>query len=357
MSTIEHEWPGNGASDPCRDAPVCLDRRLLLQAATGMALGAARITGAAAPGEAAVARWGDPATLVSAVGAGTLAVIDLAQSLEAYNRGFGYVTHWQGKIPRASATLWGVPAMAGRAAAVLGPPGFNRGMLRVVELGKDFRPADLHATLGWVALEIHVKSPEEVVKQLQGLPFVHTGGPGQANAPDGQPLYRAAQFTGPSGEPLFMTQHMQLDKLTSAGVNNVGPLFIQTLNATPYEPTRDLYHRTLNMTMRMEIKTRRNGGARMSAVRATEYCSVQIDEFPADTPRRPAAPDSFAAGVNICTLTTRDLDAVKAALTQAQRPFTEVASNACPPFQGARGIYLLGLGGERLEIMQVAGAL
>ncbi|MEP7311559.1 MAG: hypothetical protein ABI859_03165 [Pseudomonadota bacterium] len=108
---------------------------------------------------------------------------------------------------------------------------------------------------------------------------------------------------------------------------------------------------------RMEIKTHRNGGARMSAVRATEYCSVRIDEFPTDTPRRPAAPGCFAAGVNICTLTRSNLDAVKAALTQAQRPFTEVASNTCPPFQGARGVYLLGLGGERSEIMQVAVAL
>ncbi|MEO7775566.1 MAG: hypothetical protein ABIT36_02010 [Steroidobacteraceae bacterium] len=334
---------------------IDINRRVLLQSAAGMAFASTQIARAAAPEEPAVAPWGDPATLVSAVGAGTLSVINLAQSLEAYHRGFGYVTHWQGKIPKETATLWGVPAMAGRGAAVVGPPGFNRGMIRMVELGKDFQETSLQSTLGWMALEIHIKSPDDIVKQLQGLPFVHTGGPGLANAPDGQPLYRAAQFKGPSGEPLYMTQHMQLDKLISAGVNNVGPLFIVTLNTTPYEPTRDFYQRTLGMTMRMEIKGR--GGSRMSAVRATEYCAIQIDELAANTPRRPAAPGCFAAGVNVCTLTTRNINRVKSALTEAKQPFTEVASNLCPPFQGARGIYLTGRGGERVEIMQVAGAM
>ena len=122
----------------------------------------------------------------------------------------------------------------------------------------------------------------------------------------------------------------KLDKLISAGRNNVGPLFIQTLNTYPYEPTRDFYQHTLGMKMRMEVKTRRDDGARMSAVRATEYCSIQIDEFAASTPQRPASPGCFSAGVNMCTFTTRALDPVKDALTKANVKFTQVTSNACP---------------------------
>jgi hypothetical protein len=344
------------------DDDIDLRRRALFRSAAGFAVGAAfalpatRAAFSAAPAANETA-WGDPATLVSAIGAGTLAAISVAQTIEAYTNGFGYVVHWRGNVPKESAELWGVPAMAGRDAAVLGPPDFNRGMIRVLELGKDFKETSLQATLGWVALEIHVKSPEEVVTQLKGKPFTHTGGPGNADDGAGAPLYRAAQFKGPSGEPLYMTQHLQLDKLISAGRNNVGPLFIQTLNTYPYEPTREFYQQTLGMKMRMEVKTRRDNGARMSAVRATEYCSIQIDEFGANTPRRPASPGCFAAGVNMCTLTTRALDPVKAALTKADVKFTEVTSNACPPFKGSRGLYLLGRGGERLEIMQVAGAL
>ncbi|MEP7313174.1 MAG: VOC family protein [Pseudomonadota bacterium] len=307
--------------------------------------------------------WGDPATLVSAIGAGTLAVASVAETAEAYCKGFGYSEHWRGRIPKEMAEFWGVPAMAGRNAAVVGPPDFKRGMVRIVELGSDFRQVAYHDTLGWVALEIHVRSPKEVVTQLKGLPFVHTGGPGQANAPDGAPLYSAAQFTGPSGEPLYMTQHTQLDQLTSVGRNNVGPLFIQTLAAHPYQETRNFYLQTLGMKMRMEIDTPRTklletlglpkgGSYKMAAVRAPEYCSIQIDEYPKSTPQRPATAGCFAAGVGMCTLLTRNLDAVKAALTKADMKFVEIKANSCPPFNGSRAIFCLGQSGERIEVVQ-----
>jgi hypothetical protein len=261
------------------------------------------------------------------------------------------------------AEFWGVPAMVGRNAAVVGPPDFQRGMIRIVELGSDFRQMSYQGTLGWVALEIHVRSPQEVVTQLKGQPFIHTGGPSLANAPDGKPLYSAAQFTGPSGEPLYMTQHTQLDQLISVGRNNVGPLFIQTLAAYPYQATRDFYLQTLGMKMRMEIDTARtelveslglpkDGRYKMAAVRTPEYCSIQIDEYPKNTPQRPATSGCFASGVGMCTLITRNLDAVKSALTKANMKFAEIRSNSCPPFSGSRAIFCLGQAGERIEVVQ-----
>ena len=311
--------------------------------------------------------WGDPSTLVSAIGAGTLAVASVAETVEAYCKGFGYVEHWHGRIPAEMAEIWGVPAMADRKAAVVGPPDFQRGMIRIVELGNDFQPTPYHATLGWVALEIQVRSPDEVAAKLEGLPFVHTGGPGDFKGRDGKPVYRAAQFTGPSGEPLYMTQHMQLDQLISLGRNNVGPLFIQTLAASPYQPTRDFYLQTLGMKMRMEIDTPRTNLVeslglpkdrlyKMAAVRAPEYCSIQIDEYPETTPQRPAASGCFASGVSMCTLITHDLDAVEAALMQANVRIAKFEANSIPPFMGSRGIFCLGYAGERVEFVEVKNA-
>jgi hypothetical protein len=322
---------------------------------------------AAAAESAKPAPWGDPATLVSAIGAGTLAVASVAETVEAYRKGFGYVEHWRGRIPKQMAEFWGVPAMAGRSASVVGPPDFQRGMIRIVELGKDFKPVSYHDTLGWIALEIHVRSPEAVVEQLKGLPFTHTGGPGTANERNGNPIYRAAQFKGPSGEPLYMTQHMQLDQLISTGRNNVGPLFIQTLSAVPYQATREFYLQTLRMKMRLEIDTPRTNlieslglpkGTlyKMAAVRAPDHCSIQIDEYPRTTPQRPATPGCFAAGVNMCTLTTRNLDAVRSAFKGADVKFAEMESNSCPPFNGSRAIFCLGRAGERLEVVEVKNA-
>jgi|GEM_PF-1033564 len=318
-------------------------------------------------GETAVPPWGDSSTLVSSIGAGTVAVVSVAETVEAYTKGFGYVEHWRGQIPAEMAEFWGAPAMAGRAAAVVGPPGYQRGMIRIVELGNDFEPVDYHSTLGWVALEIQVRTPDTLVDELKGLPFVHTGGPASFIGRDGKPVYRAAQFTGPSGEPLYMTQHMQLDQLMPVGGNNVGPLFIQTLAATPYEATRDLYLETLGMTMRMEIDIPRKALVesmglskdqlyKMSAVRAPEYCSIQVDEYPANTPRRPAAPGCFSAGVSMSTLITHNLDAVKAAFTAANVDFTEIESNSTAPFMGSRAIFCLGHAGERVEIVEVKTA-
>jgi len=368
--------------DPRADAPtpadpINLKRRvlgksvasLLLAAAVGRPAGLKAFMGSGAESgeEAPPPAWGDPSTLVSAIGAGTLAAASVAETVEAYTRGFGYVEHWSGSIPAEMAEIWEAPAMAGRKAAVLGPPDFQRGMIRVVELGNDFQPVSYHETLGWVALEIHVRSPDELVAQLEGLPFTHTGGPGTFKGRDGKPVYRAAQFTGPSGEPLYMTQHMQLDQLISAGRNNVGPLFIQTLAANPYLPTRDFYLQTLGMRMRMEIDTPRTSLVeslglpedrlyKMAAVRAPEYCSIQIDEYPESTPVRPAAPGCFSPGVSMCTLTTRDLDAVAVALKGVGIQVAEIESNSIPPYEGSRAIFCKGFGGERVEIVEVPAA-
>jgi hypothetical protein len=237
-------------------------------------------------------------------------------------------------------------------------------MIRIVELGKDFKEVSYHETLGWIALEIHVRSPDELPAQLKGLPFVHTGGPGTANDREGKPLYRAAQFKGPSGEPLYMTQHMQLDQMMSVGRNNVGPLFIQTVSTPSYQETLNFYLKDLRMKMRIEIETPRTNlvqslgvpsGARykMAAVRAPEYCALQIDEYPKATPQRPATPGCFAPGVGMCTLTTRDLDAVKSVLASSRMEFAEIESNSCPPFLHARAVCFLGRGGERVEVVEV----
>jgi hypothetical protein len=135
-------------------------------------------------------------------------------------------------------------------------------------------------------------------------------------------------------------------------------LFIQTLNAYPYQATRDFYVETLGMKMRLEVNTRASEGKskKMLAVRAPEYCSIQVDEYPQGTPQRPATPGCFAAGVSMCTFTTRDLGPVKTALTKASIRFAETASNACPPFKGSRAVCFVGRAGERIEIVEVKRA-
>lgn len=307
--------------------------------------------------------WGDPSTLVSAIAAGTLAVPSVAETVAAYTKGFGYVELWRGRILPEIADFWGTPAMAGRRAAVVGSPGHRHGLIRIVELGDDFQQVDSHATLGWVALEIRVRSPDVMAAQLKGLPFVHTGGPGDSSTEDGAPSYRAAQFKGPSGEPLYFTQHAQLDSLLEIGPNNVGPLFIQTLAARPYEETRDFYLKTLAMKSRMEVDIPRMNLVerfnlpedrlyKMAAVRAPEYCSIQIDEYPEAVDPRPSAQGCLVPGACMCTFATRNLDSVAGALRQSGLPFTEVDSHSMLPSTGKRALACRGYSGEIVEFIQ-----
>ncbi|MEX2123987.1 MAG: hypothetical protein WD795_08845 [Woeseia sp.] len=307
--------------------------------------------------------WGDPSTLVSVIAAGTLAVPSVAETVDAYTKGFGYVELWRGRIPPEIADFWGTPAMADRIAAVVGPPEHDHGLIRIVELGDDFQQADFHETLGWVALEIRVRSPDVMVSQLKGLPFVHAGGPGDSSTKDGAPSYRAAQFKGPSGEPLYFTQHAQLDSLLALGPNNVGPLFIQTLAARPYRETRDFYLKTLAMKSRMEVDVRRTNLAnrfslpedrlyKMAAVRAPEYCSIQIDEYPEAINPRPSAHECLVPGACMCTFATQDLDLIASALRQSGLPFSEIDSHSMLPSTGRRALACRGYSGEIVEFIE-----
>lgn len=337
---------------------------LLLTASLGLRLpGNAAAASTGESRDAGPQAWGDPSTLVSAIAAGTLAVPSVAETVDAYTSGFGYVELWRGRIPPELARFWGTPAMADRTAAVVGPPGHRHGLVRIVELGVDFQPVDFHETLGWVALEIRVRSPDVMIEQLKGLPFVHTGGPGDSSTQGGAPSYRAAQFKGPSGEPLYFTQHAQLDGLVKLGPNNVGPLFIQTLAAQPYRETRDFYLETLAMKSRMEIDVPRANLARkfglaadtsykMAAVRAPEYCSIQIDEYPEEVAPRPSADGCLVPGACMCTFATRNLDRVASALRRSGLPFTELDSHSMLPSAGGRALACRGYSGEVVEFVQ-----
>jgi len=58
----------------------------------------------------------------------------------------------------------------------------------------------------------------------------------------------------------------------------------------------------------------------------------------------------------MCTLITHDLDAVEAALMQANVVITKIEANSIPPFVGSRGIFCLGRAGERVEFIEVKKA-
>ena len=146
--------------------------------------------------------WGDPSTLVTAIAVGTVAVPDVADLVEAYCDWFAYVEHRRGSVPAALADFWDAPAPAGHSAALVGPHDMNRGLIRFVEIGSEFKRIPPFTTLGWTALEIRARNVDKLVSQLEGGPFVSPTGPHDLKFGDSLATLRAVQFRGPTGELL-----------------------------------------------------------------------------------------------------------------------------------------------------------
>jgi hypothetical protein len=312
-----------------------------------------------------VGPWADPASLVAGIACGTVGVRNLAESLPAYLNGLGYVAHWKGVVSARLAELWGVPGMAGKAAAVVGPPQPHSGLIRLMELGSDFLAPGEQPTLGWRALEIRVLDVDAMPAQVAGTAIEHTGGPADLKFGPEPAAFRAAQFLGPSGEPLIFTEDLVFDRTPIIGGDNVGGIFLQTLVASPYVPTRDLYLKSLAMQLSLEVRMPRTGVEealgisdkamyRMSSIRAPWYSTLQVDEYPATVGPRPRSPGCFPTGVCMSSLAVPDLDRVEDVLQQAGVPCNRLNSNAIPPLFEGRSLACAGFSGEHVEFIETA---
>ena len=176
-------------------------------------------------------------------------------------------------------------------------------------------------------------------------------------------IARTAQFSGPSGERLIFAQDLLVDRSKQIGSINVGGIYIQMLAAAPYTQTRDFYLKTLAMQLSLEVDVPRSevtdtfgmdssGLYKMSAVRAPQYCSIIINQYPDVMTPRPSVPGYFPSGLCMCTFSVRDLDLVDSTLRQADVSFARMDSNSIPPFVGDRALACRGHTGEFVEFIE-----
>lgn len=307
--------------------------------------------------------WADPMSLVAGIACGTVCVQSVDESLAAYVDGLGYVAHWKGAVPALLAEFWGTPAMAGRAAAVVGAPRPHSGLIRLLELGDDFQPLGDRPALGWRALEIRARDVDAVPGQLAGTGITHVGGPADLKFGPAPAAFRAAQFRGPSGEPLIFTEDLQFDRTPIIGGDNVGGIFLQTLVASPYEPTRDFYLKSLAMQLSLEVRLPRSeveaalnlenrSMYRMASIRAPWYSTIQVDEYPEATRSRPTAPGCLPPGVCMTTLAVPDLDGVAKVLRETGVAYSSLERNSIPPLFEGRSLACRGCSGEHVEFIE-----
>lgn len=109
-----------------------------------------------------------------------------------------------GQVSGAEALVWDTPAMAGRPFHLLQPASGEPVFVRVIgapAAAASVRPFSEH---GWNAVELLVRDPDELARELAGSPFRVIGPPADLLPTADSP--RAMQVLGPAGHVLYLTR-------------------------------------------------------------------------------------------------------------------------------------------------------
>lgn len=264
----------------------------------------------------------------------TIGVPDLPAAVAAY-AGLGFLPAWRGAVPADVARRWGAPGSAGRAAAVLAPPGQGGGV-RLVETASP--PAPPLATLGWAAMELASNDLEGMAARLSasGLRLLHGPAPLGSN-----PDIRALQATGPAGEAIYvadLTHYAGAFELLRPSRVLEG-MFIAVLAAADLPAARAFHVAALGAETRSDSRVPvpalnlarglpRGTAHRISTSQLPGGSAIEVDE--AALPPRATAQGELASGVAIVTLARGVplLDAPARCLTGAAGETIEIAEAA-----------------------------
>lgn len=171
----------------------------------------------------------------------TISVTNPGAVQEAYQEHLGYQTVETGQVSEALAALWQAPAMEGKDYVLMKPSKMAPVYLRFVENDPvaDYGPTK---TQGWNAFELVVKSPDALVKHLEGSPFKVLGYPKDLYPVEGAP--RVMQVVGPANEVIYLTRPAGGDKVATYGDTFVGRSFIVVTGGPDIEAQRSYWNET-----------------------------------------------------------------------------------------------------------------
>jgi hypothetical protein len=266
----------------------------------------------------------------------TVGVADVARAADAY-AALGFLPAWRGTVPETAARRWGWPASAGRAAALLMPPGQGGGV-RLVETSSP--PAPPLASRGWAAMELASNDLEAMALRVSGNGFRLVHGP----APLGSnPAIRALQAAGPAGEAIYVA-----DLSHYAGVFDLirpsrvlDGMFIAVLAAADLPAARAFHVSALGAETRSDsripvpaLNLARGLPAgtchRISTSQLPGGVAIEVDEAGPDLPDRATTAGEAPSGIALVTLArgVPRFDAPARCLTGAAGEAIEIADAA-----------------------------
>ncbi len=283
-------------------------------------------------------------------------VPDLGGAIAAYGEFLSYRPVDEGTVDSGLAASWGAPGVSSKPYAILAPESGEPGWVRFVE-GKvppDHRPL---ASTGWAAIEILVTDPDALAARLEDSPFNIIGPPAGLRS---YPEIKAMQAIGPAGEVLYLTNvppgggEQDLPTVQSA----VDRVFIVVLGVPDFDDALADFERTFALPARPARERSIyfigpgyglavTDPLRMTTIQLAGKSLVQVDEYPADAPRRARADGGLPAGFAMTSFAVPSLEPyLNAALAPPVHP-------SAAPYDGRAAITLSGPGGALIELIEV----
>jgi catechol 2,3-dioxygenase-like lactoylglutathione lyase family enzyme len=237
---------------------------------------------------------------------GTVCVPSLDDALKLYRDIFEQRVVEEGVVSVAEAEAWHAPAIAGAMSAVLQPPSGEPVYLRLIEQANPvgYRPG---THFGWAALELSVKSADEMYVRLQaaGTPII--AAPKPLSFTD--KLY-PMQARGPGGEAIYLNEvrgNLPSSDLPMAACW-VDKLFIAVMGCRDMNASLDFYHALLGTTTGGQWEMPYsviNAAFQLPTTTAHKLATVadgrtvlfEVDQYPAPATASPPTASGLAQGV------------------------------------------------------------
>ena len=249
--------------------------------------------------------------------------------------------------------------MTGKPYILMQPASGEPVYLRFVESGGTGNYAPMK-TLGWNAIEVHVRDPDGLVDALDSERFSIVGEPAFLTGTDN---IRAAQVLGPHDELLYLTHVIDPAKSTfniGTAKTPVDRVFIMVLGTGDVVETASFYRDYLGMELsppmdyRIRVLSRAWGMPEdtlhpLSVVQLQDAFLIEVDQYPQQAPRRSAAPGGLPYGPAMVSFMVDDLSGVAEKAGRVPVILNE------PPYKGHAMLFLEGPSGELIELVAPAG--
>ena len=291
----------------------------------------------------------------------TVLVRDAEAAARTYETYLGYVRDSDGTVSNDLAAAWAAPKMAGRRHVWMRPESGEPGWLRFVEgeAPSSYRPL---ASTGWSAIEIVVENTPELAKRLKapGSPFTVIGEPRPLGS---YPDIVAMQVIGPDGEVLYLTN------VPNGGGKHdipsarcfVDRIFIVVLAVPDFAANLADYKARFGLTQVSDHARGINfqgptwgmdmpdfARLKMATLQLAGKSVIQVDQYTAAAPPRPATPGQLPAGFAMTTFAVPSLAPHRASLIG---PTTRPAG---APYGGHEAGVVRAPGGELIELVSAA---